>query len=371
MLAAASAVVVPFTMLANHLVIPVTIDGKATHALFDTGGGNAVDPQFAKSLHLKATSHGRAAGAGEGTVPSAETRVRTLQFGSIVMRDASFTILPLPRSLTGGNDVHVDAIVGREILQRYATRIDYDARTLTFTPSDEFRHDGSGEAIPLQSRRGAAVVQATIDGLEGTFQIDTGSSASLILTTPFVAAHDLRVLYRPAGTMIVGRGVGGYTRADIALGKMFRIGSFALDDVVLDLSIDRRGAFASRWLSGNIGNDVLRRMTLTLDEPHHVVYLERNSRTGIPTPPNRAGLYAQNDDRAFFAVASVLKDGPAYEAGLRVGDRIAAIDGTPAAHVTADDFWNLLRGPPGKTLAFTIERDGATREVTVTLRNIV
>jgi hypothetical protein len=371
MFAAASAVVVPFTMLANHLVIPVTIDGKPTHALFDTGGGNAVDPQFAKSLKLKETSHGRAAGAGEATVPAAETHVRTLEFGSIVMRDQSFTVLPLPSGLTNGNDVRIDAIVGREILHRYVTRIDYDAQTLTFTPSDEFNYEGSGEAIPLQSRHGAAVVHGTIDGLGGIFQIDTGSSASLILTSPFVAAHGLRTLDRPVGDMIVGRGVGGYTRAGLALGKTFRIGSFVLDDVVLDLSIDRRGAFASHDIDGNIGNDVLRRTTLTLDEPRHIVYLERNARTDVPTAPNRAGLFAQNDDRAYFAVAGVLVGGPAYEAGIRAGDRIVAIDGTTARSVTADNFWHLLRGPPGKKLAFTVDRDGAKRTVTVTLRNIV
>ncbi|MGH7684877.1 MAG: aspartyl protease family protein, partial [Vulcanimicrobiaceae bacterium] len=369
MLAAASAVVVPFTILANHLVIPVTIDGKPAHALFDTGGGNSVDRQFADRLVLKVTSRGRAAGAGEATVPSAETRVRTLQFGSIVMHDQSFTILPLARSLTNGNDVQVDAIVGREILHRYVARIDYDAQTIAFTPSGEFKYEGSGESIPLENRHGAAVVRASIEGLGGTFQIDTGSSASLILTSPFVQAHGLRALDRPVGNMIVGRGVGGYTRADIAAGKRFRIGNVVLDDVLVELSSDRRGAFASRYIDGNIGNDVLRRMTLTLDEPHHVAYLERNSRTDVPTPPNRAGLYAQNDDRDFFAVADVLADGPAYQAGLRTGDRIVAIDGTPSAGVTADDFWNLLHGPPGKTLSFTVDRDGKTRAVSVTLRN--
>jgi carboxyl-terminal processing protease len=112
-------------------------------------------------------------------------------------------------------------------------------------------------------------------------------------------------------------------------------------------------------------------MTLTLDEPRHIAYLEHNSRTDVPTAANRAGLYAQNDDRNFFAVVGVLTGGPAYEAGLRTGDRIVAIDGTPAAGITANDFWNLLHGPPGKTLAFTVDRDGATRAITVTLRNIV
>lgn len=367
----AAAVSIPFTLQANHLVIAITIDGKPAHALFDTGGGDTVDPAFAKTLHLKTRSAGTAAGAGEGTVPLAETRVRTLQFGSITMRDQSFAVLPLARSLTNGNDVGVDAIVGREILNRFVTRIDYDTQTLTFTPFEDFTYAGDGIAVPLALGHGATVVRGEIDGLEGSFQVDTGSSASLILTTPFVDSRDLRTKLHPVGNMIVGRGIGGYTRADLAFGKQLKIGSFTLNDLVLDLSTDTRGAFASHWIDGNLGNDVLCRMTLTIDEHRHMAYIERNSRTGVPTPSNHAGLYAQNDDRSYFSVVGVLANGPAYDAGLRAGDRIVAIDGMPALEVTTDAFWRLLRGPPGEMHRFTIERAGSISTIDVTLRNIV
>lgn len=368
--AGAHSTTIPFTLEANHVIIAIAVDGKPTHALFDTGSGNAIDARFAKSLKLKERAAGNVAGAGEGTVAAARTFVRSLQFGDITMPDQNFSVIPLPPSITSGNEVRIDALVGREILHRYVTRIDYDARTITFTPVDAFEYAGDGTAVPLQRGTGAAVVRGSIDGLEGSFQIDTGSAASLILTTPFVDAHDLRKLDHPIGNMVVGRGIGGYTRADVALGKHFSVGDITLDDVALELSTDSRGAFASHWIDGNIGNDVLQRVTLTLDEPHHVVYLERNKRTDIPTPPNRAGLYAQNDDRNFFDVVGVLTGGPAYDAGLRAGDHIVAIDGTPALHVTANAFWNLMRGPPGEIHTFTVDRDGSTSTLSVTLRNI-
>jgi predicted aspartyl protease len=368
---ATQSAIVPFSVQANHLVIPVTIDGKPTHALFDTGGGNAIDRGFAERLGLKEKSDGNAGGAGEGTVKAFTARVRTLRFGPFTMRDQTFEVLPLPGTLTRGNDVAIDAIVGREILQRYVTKIDYDTRTLTFTPPSDFTYEGHGTAVPLLHARGAALVQGTIDGLAGTFQIDTGSSASLILTSPFVAAHDLRAKYDPVGNMVVGRGIGGYTRADVARGGRLDIGGFSLDDFVVELSTDTRGAFASRRIDGNVGNDVLRRITFTLDYARHVAYLEPNSRSAIPSPPDRAGLYVQNDDRRFFEVVSVLEGGPAYQAGLRPGERITAIDGTPALDVTMDAFWRLLRGPPGETHEFTVERDGTDLTISVTLREIV
>ena len=223
----------------------------------------------------------------------------------------------------------------------------------------------------LWSTRLAQFVRGTIDGLAGRFQIDTGSSASLILNSPFVAAHDLRQRYHPVGNMVIGRGIGGYTRADLTRGNELRIGDFQLDDVVVDLSTDRRGAFASRRIDGNIGNDVLQRLTLTLDTSREVAYIEQNSRTAIPIPSNRGGLYVQNDDRRFFDVVSVLAGGPAYKAGLRVGDRIVAVDGTAAADVSLNDFWQLLRGPPAETHDFTVERDGETKTVSLKLQEIV
>jgi len=360
-----------FSLQANHLVIPITIDGTPTYALFDTGGGNTIDPQFARKLGLHVRPSGTASGAGEETVKASRAHVNELGVGSLSLHDQEFTVLPLPGALTHGNGITVNAIVGREILAHYVTRIDYDAHRLTFTLSNDFRYDGSGTAVPLQLGTPEAIVRASIDGVTGSFQIDTGSSASLILTSPFVEANKLREKYQLAGNLIAGRGVGGYSRADLARGKRLRIGTFEIDDMVLDLSTDTAGAFASRWVDGNIGNDVLQRLTMTLDYAHHVVYLEPNSRTNVPTPPNRTGMYVQNDNRAYFDVVDVLRNGPAFEAGLRTGDRITAIDGIPARNITENDFWQLMIGPIGTTHVFSVERNGQTSSLSVTLRDTV
>ena len=360
-----------FSLQANHLVIPITIDGTPTYALFDTGGGNAIDPQFARKLGLRERPNGTASGAGEETVKASRTRVSALGFGALTLHDQEFEVLPLPGTLTHGNGVTVSAIVGREILERYVTRIDYDARTLTFTPASDFHYDGSGVAVPLQLGTPEAIVRASIDGLTGSFQIDTGSSASLILTSPFIETNNLRKKYQTAGNLIIGRGIGGYSRADLARGTRLRIGTFEINDMVIDLSTDTAGAFASRWVDGNLGNDVLQRLTMTLDYAHHVVYIEPNLRTDIPTPPNRTGMYVQNDDRAYFDVVDVLANGPAFEAGLRIGDRITSVDGIPARNVTENDFWQLMSGPSGATHVFTVERNGQMSSLSVTLRDIV
>lgn len=63
-------------------------------------------------------------------------------------------------------------------------------------------------------------------------------------------------------------------------------------------------------------------------------------------------------------VVRVNDDSPAEAAGLRVGDRIAAIDGMPVA--TLDALWTQLwRGAPEREVALEVERDGQRQTLNV------
>jgi len=58
---------------------------------------------------------------------------------------------------------------------------------------------------------------------------------------------------------------------------------------------------------------------------------------------------------------------PADEAGLKRGDRIAAIDGAPMP--TVEKVYRTIQGSPGKALTFTIDRDGSSFDVAITPRD--
>jgi carboxyl-terminal processing protease len=66
-------------------------------------------------------------------------------------------------------------------------------------------------------------------------------------------------------------------------------------------------------------------------------------------------LETNSDD---FRITAVSPQGPAEHAGLRVGDRIVAIDGAPTAGQRALEVIHMLRGPIASPVVITVKREG-------------
>lgn len=69
-----------------------------------------------------------------------------------------------------------------------------------------------------------------------------------------------------------------------------------------------------------------------------------------------------------LTVIAPLKDTPAWNAGIKSGDKIMKIDKTSTNDMTTDKAIELIRGPSGTTVTLTIFRQGenTTREIVVT-----
>ncbi len=73
-----------------------------------------------------------------------------------------------------------------------------------------------------------------------------------------------------------------------------------------------------------------------------------------------------------LTVIAPLKDTPAYNAGIKSGDKILKIDSKITSDLTIDQAIKLMRGPKGTKVALTIFRDGETkpREIKI-IRDII
>jgi hypothetical protein len=370
-IAGASSATVPFDLLNNHIYVQVKLNGHGPFRfLCDTGGANVVSPDLARELGLKSEGALQGRGVGEKSEDVALTKVDSLALGNITLSSQVFAVFPLA-SLSSVEGVKVDGLVGYELFKRFTVKVDYQESRLTFTLPSAFSYTGGGIVVPFVFNNRIPQVEGEIDGIPGRFDIDTGSRSSLDLMGPFVEAHGLMLKYSPKFEAVTGWGVGGAARSAVARASLLKLGSVEVRDPVTELTLQKKGAFTSQYAAGNVGAGVLKRFNITFDYTHQQLIFERNAKGAQRDAFDRAGWWVNLGDGC-LEVLDVIPGGPAAAAGLKVGDRILAVDGKPVAELSLPALRARLRSDaPGTKLNLQVESGGAAREVTLTLRDLV
>ncbi len=368
----ATSTTVPFELLNNHIYVDVRLNGKGPFRLLcDTGGANVVTPDVAKELGLDAQGALEIRGAGEKSEEAALAKVASVEIGGASVRDQLFTVFPFS-VLSAVEGVPVQGLVGYEIFKRFVVTIDYGGRRLTLHAPGTFREDGRGVAVPFRFVGHIPEIDGTLDGIPGTFWIDTGSRGALGIMGAFAQKHGLAKRYGARVKAVTGWGVGGPARALLARAGKLTLGEgVAIDRPIVDISLDERGGAADRYVAGSVGGAILKRFTLTFDYAKQRVVFAPSAPAAAPEPYDRSGLWL-NLAEGGLEVMDVVADGPGSKAGLRVGDRIVAIDGKPAAALSLPALRERLRtAPPGTRLELAIDSRGKRRHVALVLADLV
>ncbi len=359
---------IPFELVDNHVALPVTIDGKGPFTfLFDSGGQNLLDADVAKQLGIAPSGGINGTGVGSGSEAFQFATVEALGVGGATLRHQSFLLAPVRAGFGAGGSKPVDGLIGFEVLARFVTTFDYDGRRIVLaTPGAA--GPPRGTVIPFTFNSTQPMIACAIGGVPGTCTIDTGSRASLSVTSPFIAAHPAIVPPNATAVGANGFGVGGPS-----LGRLGRttlaFGGFTIPDVVADLSTQTQGAFADPFVSGNIGAGVFKRFAVTFDYPHQTMGLAPGRAFAARDGYDRSGAFVVGQ-AGKVVVADVRPGTPAAAAGLARGDVIATLNGSAPAGVGA--VRAAFLGTPGTALSLGLSaKDGTTRTVTLTLRDYV
>lgn len=204
--------------------------------------------------------------------------------------------------------------------------IDNEGRRLTLTAPGAFTTSPGAVAVPFKFNSHVPQVEGTLDGIAGAFDLDTGARDSLTLLVPFVEKNGLKARYAPRVEGVKGWGVGGPSRGLVTRAKVLTLGGVRVEKPVTELSLQAKGSFVDPYVAGNVGGGVLKRFTVTFDYARQVVTFEPNGNA---------------DGRAASALTL-----PAVRERFKTD-------------------------PPGTKVRLTVRTKGATREVTLVLRDLV
>ncbi len=362
----------PFELVNNHIYASVKINGKGPYVfIFDTGGVNVVTPPLARALGIAVEGKTEARGGGEGSMEAGFVKVGAIDIGGAAINDTVFMSVPLD-SMAHIEGREIPGMVGFETFRRFVTRIDYGAHTITLMDPKSFDAKDAGTPVKLVFDGNIPEVEGSYMGHGGKFMIDTGARSALMIAAPFADKNALRSGATHGVEAVTGWGVGGPTRALVYRGGELKIGDVSVTDTLTLLSTDKGGAMATMDLAGNIGGGILKQFVITFDYEHNTMYLKKLAGPIADfNTYDRAGMWLNKDPQG-LTVVDVTAKAPAAEAGLKAGDIVTAVNGKPAADIVLPDLRLHLRNDkPGTVVTFTVRRDGASRDVKVTLRDLI
>src|SRR5437763_4075483 len=139
------------------VVVSAKLNGRAFDFIFDTGGHNIVTPAVAEMIGLKPVGQGASGGAGAGEITQQYVRVDRLEIGDARLRDQHFYVLPLQYgTVEPGARPPLAGLIGLELFERFAVRLDYPRKTLTLRTQSSHSRRGAAprrELLPLGGQR--------------------------------------------------------------------------------------------------------------------------------------------------------------------------------------------------------------------------
>jgi hypothetical protein len=273
---------VPFALFDNRMLVRTMLDGKGPFTMIvDTGTYTVtVTPLAAQRLGLATQSGGSAFGAGSNSVRVGTAHLKSLEIGALRFENLHADVLDLTTIQHTFGFPHLDGIIGYSILGKLRVGIDMDSERLTLSYA------------PLPIPKSAASVSFTIndydipqiaaavDGVPGTFVIDTGDRSSLTLFRRFAQANDF---YRdaPVRNAITGVGIGGPIYSDVMRTSVSLFGA-TIPGVVTRASRDRGGVFATATQAASIGTGLLKCFNLVFDYPEKRIFAWHSRFFGEP-----------------------------------------------------------------------------------------
>ncbi|MDR3691334.1 MAG: retropepsin-like aspartic protease [Fimbriimonas sp.] len=247
----------------GHVMVHPLVNGNDIGwFILDSGAESMViDSAAADSLNLAKVGKEAVVGVG-GAVQEPFRMADTFTLGPATMRNVSFVEIDL-HGLGDIFKVKIAGIVGYDFFRRFTVLLNLKKPLVEVKDSDTYRlPDGAWTKI-LFSTGNPAVVASFEGDRQDWFRLDTGASGAVTFHAPAVAR--LHLLDKRQTTPASMAGVGGQTEARVGRLAWFELGGHRFEKVDATFSLAKTGAFADRYLAGNIGQDLMEPFTVVFD----------------------------------------------------------------------------------------------------------
>ena len=352
-----------------RIYVPVLIDGNGPYAFeIDTGGHLIIGAELAKTLALQPVGQFANTGAGTAITQTGVAATREIRVGDAVIRNQVAKVRPFANDRPTGRPPRM-GLLGLELFERFAVRIDRGKKEVVLTPSERFA-GGSGTALPIRFIEDAPLTSGAYNGVSGDFEIDSGNAGPTIIEGYWAHEHGLDATLSNGLPWAAGSGVSGYqewlSRADLELGPIK-----LPHQMVSYVGRPPRGSESTQLQAGLAGEWALHCLDTTYDYRRGIVWVGAPHDCAEPAF-NHAGLRVSKDADGLVA-AMVVPGTPAAAAGIKTGDRVISIGGQEASGLSARDAGLLLAGPINSELdiAFVGTGGGDLRKVRLKLTELV
>ncbi len=344
----------------NRIFLPARINGQPVTVLLDSGATvSAADKAYAAATGLTAQGHFSAPGAG-GVDTTGFTAPLDIQLGAATIHGVKAIVVDFsPIAQRIGHPMPF--VLGNEAFNAFAVDIDFAHHRLALRNPDSLSKPVGAVEVPLLRIKDRSV-PVSIEGAPAVpFEFDLGDGSPLDIYPAYYVPRKL--LDGRSTSQVEAGGVGGFHGETVATIRTLSLAGTRFDNVPANFTPDTASANNSNLLFGTVGLPILSRFHLIIDYSHDRLFATPDpAAIDAPFARDRLGLtLIKHGDTADIRFVS--PGGPAEAAGLRVGDRVQAIDGRPVRALSDADIAALRFQPAGTTAVLTLA-DGRTCKVT-------
>ena len=256
-----------------------------------------------------------------------------LQIGDLKLENVELGATDLPPYYVG--------LLGADLFENYVVAIDYQSGEVSVYDPEKFQPDPNAIALDVNLRGRIPCVSASVvfakEIATGEFRVDTAAGDTITLNHPFAEKHS----FPPPNTstrQAEGNSFNGNFRLIKARADLIQLGKFEFKKPIIQMYTANVGSGAGTVLAGRMGNEILRRFQVTFDCPHKRIFLKPNSWYSERFEVDMSGI-------AFgpsYHISSVAKGSSAETAGLKVGDVMEKMNGTPVSNLGLERAHHLL-----------------------------